>query len=75
MIHQTPGKVPPRNYDCFQFDNFSLISTRELGHIMTNLGDTLRQAEIEEMLRHADLNSDGQINYQEWISLMMSTSD
>ena len=54
---------------------FSVISTRELGHVMANLGDTLRQTEIEEMLRHADLNSDGQINYQEWISLMMSTSD
>ena len=63
MIHQTQGKVPPRN-ECFQFDL-----------IMANLGDTLRQTEIEEMLRHADLNSDGQINYQQWISLMMSTSD
>ena len=42
---------------------------------MANLGDTLRETEIEEMLRHADFNSDGQINYHEWISLMMSTSD
>ena len=54
---------------------FSVISTQELGHIMANLGDTLRETEIEEMLRHADFNSDGQINYHEWISLMMSTSD
>lgn len=42
---------------------------------MANLGDTLRDTEIEEMLRHADLKSDGQINYNEWISLMLSTSD
>ena len=41
---------------------------------MANLGDTLRETEIEEMLKHADLNCDGQINYNEWISLMMSTS-
>ena len=42
---------------------------------MANLGDTLRETEIEEMLRHADFYSDGQIKYNEWISLMMSTSD
>ena len=41
---------------------------------MANLGDTLRETEIEEMLKHADLNSDGQINYNEWISYMMSNS-
>ena len=41
---------------------------------MANLGETLKESEIEEMISHADLNKDGQINYDEWVSLIMSVN-
>ncbi|CAD7681853.1 unnamed protein product [Nyctereutes procyonoides] len=35
----------------------------ELCHVMTNLGETLTDEEVDEMIREADIDGDGQINY------------
>ena len=51
---------------------FSTISTQELRHIMANLGEKLKDHEIDEMILHADTNGDGVINYNDWVSLMTS---
>lgn len=32
-------------------------------HVMTNLGEKLTQSEVDEMIREADVDGDGQINY------------
>lgn len=32
-------------------------------HVMTNLGEKLSQSEVDEMIREADIDGDGQINY------------
>merc|ERR1712241_29634 len=56
------------------FDNKSsgTISTQELRHIMSNLGEKLKDHEIDEMILHADINGDGVINYNDWVSMMTS---
>lgn len=51
----------------------------ELRHVMTNLGEKLSDNEVEEMIREADVDGDGQINYDEFLkvrflSLSRSTS-
>ncbi|KAK7248233.1 calmodulin [Aureococcus anophagefferens] len=48
------------------------ISAAELRHIMTNLGEKLTDEEVDEMLREADIDGDGQINYEEFVKMMMS---
>jgi len=40
---------------------------------MTNLGEKLTDEEVDEMIREADINGDGQINYAEFVQMMMST--
>ena len=48
------------------------ISAAELRHVMTNLGEKLTDEEVDEMIREADVDGDGQINYEEFVKMMMS---
>lgn len=43
---------------------FSFISAAELRHVMTNLGEKLTDEEVDEMIREADIDGDGQVNYE-----------
>merc|ERR1712129_191574 len=47
-------------------------SAAELRHVMTNLGERLSDEEVDEMIREADIDGDGQVNYEEFVSMMMS---
>jgi calmodulin len=39
---------------------------------MTNLGEKLTEEEVEEMIREADVDGDGQVNYEEFVTMMVS---
>jgi len=39
---------------------------------MSNMGEKLTDEEVDEMLRNADVNGDGQINYEEFGKVMMA---
>ena len=41
-----------------------LCSAAELRHVMTNLGEKLTDEEVDEMIREADIDGDGQVNYE-----------
>ena len=41
-------------------------------HVMTNLGDKLNDEEVDEMIREADIDGDGQVNYEEFVTMMTS---
>lgn len=40
---------------------------------MTNLGEKLSDNEVDEMIREADVDGDGQINYEEFVNVRSST--
>jgi calmodulin len=56
----------------FDKDGNGLISSTELRHIMTTLGDRLTEEEVDEMIREADIDGDGYINYEEFVRMMMA---
>ncbi|KAK8945010.1 Pentatricopeptide repeat-containing protein [Platanthera zijinensis] len=56
----------------FDKDQNGFISAAELRHVMTNLGEKLTDEEVDEMIREADVDGDGQINYDEFVKIMMA---
>lgn len=54
----------------FDKDGNGYISTAELRHVMTNLGEKLTDEEVDEMIKEADCNNDGQVNYEEFVRMM-----
>lgn len=61
-------------FKVFDKDANGLISATELRHVMTNLGEKLTDEEVDEMIREADVDGDGQINYEEFVKMMMSST-
>ena len=51
---------------------FCSCSAAELRHVMTNLGEKLTDEEVDEMIREADIDGDGQVNYEEFVTMMTS---
>ena len=59
-------------FKVFDRDTNGFITSHELRHVMTSLGESLTPEEIEEMVKEADVDGDGQINYDEFVKMMMS---
>ncbi|KAH0723503.1 hypothetical protein KY285_006047 [Solanum tuberosum] len=55
----------------FDKDQNGFISAAELRHILTNFGEVFNDEEVDEMIRDADVDGDGQISYEEFVKLLM----
>ncbi|CDO51781.1 similar to Saccharomyces cerevisiae YBR109C CMD1 Calmodulin [Geotrichum candidum] len=54
----------------FDRDGNGFISAAELRHVMTSIGEKLTEEEINAMIKEADANGDGQIDYNEFVTLI-----
>lgn len=63
-----------QNKICFAWDILGAWGTYalQLRHVMTNLGEKLTDEEVDEMIREADIDGDGQVNYDEFVKMMTS---
>ncbi|KAJ8558039.1 hypothetical protein K7X08_004805 [Anisodus acutangulus] len=59
-------------FKVFDKDQNGYISATELRHVMINLGEKLTDEEVEQMIREADLDGDGQVNFDEFVKMMMN---
>ena len=57
-------------FKVFDKDGNGLISSRELKHVMGNLGESLSEDEVEAMIKEADTDGDGSINYAEFFTMV-----
>merc|ERR1712150_352675 len=58
----------------FDKDGTGFISAAQLRHVMANLGEKLTDEEVDEMIREADIDGDGQVNYEDFVKMMMTSS-
>lgn len=56
----------------FDQDGNGFISPTELQSVMTSLGETLSEEEIKDMIHEADMDRDGQVNYTEFVKVMIN---
>uniref|UniRef100_F6RRE5 Calmodulin-like n=2 Tax=Ciona intestinalis TaxID=7719 RepID=F6RRE5_CIOIN len=56
----------------FDKDSNGFIAAAELRQVMTSIGESLTEEEVEEMIRSADMDGDGQINYEDFVTRMMA---
>ena len=59
-------------FKVFDRDGNGDISSAELRHVMTNIGEKLTESEVDDMIKEADKDGDGDIDYEEFVQLMMS---
>lgn len=58
-------------FKVFDRDAKGSISAAELRHVLTSIGEKLTDDEVDEMIREADEDGDGRIDYNEFVQLMM----
>ncbi|XP_044477063.1 calmodulin-like [Mangifera indica] len=59
-------------FKVFDKDQNGFISAAELRHVMANLGEKLTDEEVKEMIQEADVDGDGQVNYDEFVRMMLA---
>ncbi|XP_078441983.1 calmodulin-1-like [Wolffia australiana] len=59
-------------FKVFDKDQNGFISASELRNVMISLGEKMTDEEVEQMIREADLDGDGQINFDEFVRMMLA---
>jgi len=54
----------------FDKNQDGFISSAELRHVMTNLGEKLSDEEVDDMIKEADIDGDGMVNYHEFVTIL-----
>lgn len=56
----------------FDKENNGFISAAEVRHILTTMGEKLTDEEIDCLIESADVDADGNVRYEDFVSKMMS---
>lgn len=51
-------------FSVFDKDGDGFISAEELRHVMSSLGEKLSDEELNEMIKEADVDGDGEVNFE-----------
>ena len=59
-------------FKLFDKEGNGLININELKHIMLTVGNNITEEELNDLLKEADTDNDGYINYEEFIRSLLS---
>lgn len=57
-------------FQVFDLNGDGFISRDELQKVLTKMGEKLTDKEVDEMMKKADKNGDGKIDYDEYVDMM-----
>ena len=58
-------------FRAFDRDGQGRISAAELKHVMTSLGEKLKDEEVDDLFSEAGIDLEGEIDYEDFITMMM----
>ncbi|KAL9262709.1 Calmodulin-like protein [Drosera capensis] len=61
-------------FQVFDNDQNGYISSNELRQVMINLGEKLTAEEAEQMIKEADSDGDGLVNYDDFVKIMTTAA-
>eukprot|EP00127_Corallochytrium_limacisporum_P006092 Clim_evm41s218 gene=Clim_evmTU41s218 len=56
----------------FDKEGNGTMSTAELRHILTSLGEQLTDKEVDHLFNNIEIGKDGEVNYRDFVNLVMS---
>ena len=59
-------------FRAFDKDGQGFISAVELKHVMTQLGEKLKEEEVNELFSEAGIEMEGEINYEDFVTMIMN---
>ena len=75
-LKQEPPNFELRSREVFKYfdvDEKGFIIASDLKQAMINLGENVTDKDIEQMIKDADINEDGHVDYDEFIKMVAST--
>lgn len=72
---KTPSEQSKEMVDAFRAldkEGNGSIQEAELRQLLLNLGDSLTNAEVEELMKEVPVSADGAINYESFVELLVS---
>eukprot|EP00753_Platysulcus_tardus_P021288 PLAT8787.1.p1 GENE.PLAT8787.1~~PLAT8787.1.p1 ORF type:complete len:185 (-),score=84.11 PLAT8787.1:234-788(-) len=66
-----PAEAIIQSFRVFDKDGNGFVSGDLLRQVMTSMGEKLSDEEMEEMMRQADVDGDGHINYEDFVHAML----
>ena len=60
-------------FKIFDRDGNGYIDSKELKQVVTRMGHVLTNAEADELMKEADLDGDGKLDYNEFVKMMLQS--
>eukprot|EP01006_Ploeotia_vitrea_P021452 TRINITY_DN53830_c0_g1_i1.p2 TRINITY_DN53830_c0_g1~~TRINITY_DN53830_c0_g1_i1.p2 ORF type:complete len:117 (+),score=9.05 TRINITY_DN53830_c0_g1_i1:189-539(+) len=74
MAERDPREEILKAFRLFDDDNTGKISLKNLKRVARELGETMTEEELQEMIDEADRDGDGEISEEEFIRIMKKTN-
>ena len=74
MAERAPREEILKAFRLFDDDNTGKISLKNLKRVARELGETMSEEELQEMIDEADRDGDGEISEEEFIRIMKKTN-
>mmetsp|Transcript_124075 Transcript_124075/g.185454 ORF Transcript_124075/g.185454 Transcript_124075/m.185454 type:complete len:81 (+) Transcript_124075:360-602(+) len=74
MAERDPREEILKAFRLFDDDNSGRITLKNLKRVARELGETMTEEELAEMIEEADRDGDGEINEEEFIRIMKKTN-